>query len=136
MSKSELAAQFHKEGYNCAQAVLLAYAQECGLTQEEAAKIAQPFGAGMGQLREVCGAFSGALMALGMMQGKNDPKDKAAKQAMYAKVFELGKTWEQEHGSLICAKLLAQQAEGGPKKASCRELVSYAAGLIENVKEV
>ena len=70
-------------GYNCCQAVFLACTDELGLDTETRAKIASSFGGGMGGMRQVCGAVSGMLMALGLHQGYTDPKDKAGKAAQY-----------------------------------------------------
>lgn len=67
-------------GYNCCQAVFLACTDELGLDTETRAKIASSFGGGMGGMRQVCGAVSGMLMALGLHQGYKDPKDRRAKR--------------------------------------------------------
>ncbi|MEG1158618.1 MAG: C-GCAxxG-C-C family protein, partial [Christensenellaceae bacterium] len=58
-----------EKGYNCTQAVVLAYAKEMGLDDETVLKIASSFGGGMGKLREVCGAVSGMFMVAGMLKG-------------------------------------------------------------------
>ena len=50
-----------KKGYNCAQAVFLAFAEEMNMDEVTAAKLSSSFGGGMGKMREVCGAVSGAL---------------------------------------------------------------------------
>ncbi len=63
---------FFEQGYNCAQSVALAFCDETGLAPETAAKLASSFGAGMGRLREVCGAVSGALLVLGAVKGVSD----------------------------------------------------------------
>ena len=61
-------------GYNCCQAVFLACTDELGLDTETRAKIASSFGGGMGGMRQVCGAVSGMLMALGLHQGLYRPQ--------------------------------------------------------------
>ena len=53
------------DGCNCAQSVLMAYADVLGLTQEQAAMVSVGFGGGMGRLRLHCGAFSAAVMLAG-----------------------------------------------------------------------
>ena len=50
--------------YNCAQAVLIPFAQDMGLTPEQANALTLNFGAGMG-CGAVCGAISGAFVAMG-----------------------------------------------------------------------
>ena len=60
----EIAEKYFTDGYNCAQAVFLAFSDELGVDADTAAAISAPFGGGMGRLREVCGAVSGMFMAL------------------------------------------------------------------------
>ena len=72
-----------QSGYSCAQAVFLACTENMGLDTETRARLASSFGGGMGGMRQVCGAVSGMLMALGLHQGYTDPKDKAGKAAQY-----------------------------------------------------
>ena len=71
----ELARSYFLEGYNCSQSVLLAFHEELGLDKETAARMASPFGGGMGRLREVCGTVSGMFLVLGLLRGYDDPKD-------------------------------------------------------------
>ena len=52
--------------YNCAQAVLVPFAAEMGITEEQAYKMGAHFGSGM-RHGSTCGAITGALMALGML---------------------------------------------------------------------
>ena len=93
-------------GYNCSQSVYAAFAEELGMSVEEAAKRASPFGAGFGKLREVCGAVSGMVLVLGDLGGYQDPKDAAGKQALYALVQRRCGSFEASEGSLICRDLL------------------------------
>ena len=70
MTKHEkLAEEYFLSGYNCAQAVFLAFAEEQGISREEAARIASSFGGGVGGMREMCGALSGLCMAAGLLYG-------------------------------------------------------------------
>ena len=59
------AAELFLQGYNCAQAVAVAFCDVTGLPEQQAARMASAFGGGMGRLREVCGAVSGMLLVLG-----------------------------------------------------------------------
>ena len=52
--------------YNCAQAVLVPFAEAAGMSLEDACAVAQAFGGGM-QTGNVCGAITGGLMALGVI---------------------------------------------------------------------
>ena len=95
------------EGYNCAQAVFCAFADETGLPVDESARLASSFGGGMGRLREVCGAVSGALLAVGAIAGYDDPKDPEAKKEHYRLVQEFARRFREKHGSIVCRELLA-----------------------------
>ena len=77
MNKADSAEELFRMGYNCSQSVYAAFAEDLGMSVEEAAKRASPFGAGFGKLREVCGAVSGMVLVLGDLCGYQDPTDAA-----------------------------------------------------------
>ena len=100
------AAELFLGGYNCAQAVAVAFCDLTGLEEKQAAKMASACGGGMGRLREVCGAVSGMLLVLGILDGYDDPTNDAAKKALYSRVQELAREFREENGSIICRELL------------------------------
>lgn len=102
-----LAEQLFKQGYNCAQSVLLAFGDVTGLEKDTAAKLASSFGGGLGRMREVCGAVSGASMVLGLVKGGRDPDDLEAKKAHYHLVQEFARRFKEQNGSIICRELLS-----------------------------
>ena len=106
MNKADRAEELFRMGYNCSQSVYAAFAEELGMSVEEAAKRASPFGAWFGKLREVCGAVSGMVLVLGDLCGYQDPTDAAGKQALYALVQQMCGSFEASEGSLICRDLL------------------------------
>ena len=128
------------EGYNCAQAVLLAFPDVTGLSDTTAAKLASGFGGGIGRLREVCGTVSGAVMVLDMANGYTDPQDAAAKAAHYKTVQDFAARFKAENGSIICRELL-QGVSVTPgttpearspefyRKRPCAELVEISARI-------
>ncbi|HEX3022779.1 MAG TPA: C-GCAxxG-C-C family protein [Lachnospiraceae bacterium] len=131
-----------KSGYNCSQAVFLAFCDEYGMDIETALKISSSFGGGMGRLREVCGAVSGMFMVAGMIYGYTDPKDNGTKSEHYERIQYLAKQFEKENGSIICRELLGLgKGKDSPvpelrtaeyyKKRPCVELVGMAAGIME-----
>ena len=69
MTRAEHAAQLFVEGYNCAQAVAMAFSDLIGMDEKRTAKMISSFGGGMGRLREVCGAVSGMLLVTGTLYG-------------------------------------------------------------------
>ncbi|MFY9154230.1 MAG: C-GCAxxG-C-C family protein [Prolixibacteraceae bacterium] len=104
MKKSHAAVENFKT-LNCAQSVLLSYAETIKLDQTTAMKISLGFGGGMTK-GETCGAVTGAYMALGMnaqTEGKSLPEIKADAKAAVRKFNEI---FIAKHGSLMCKKLL------------------------------
>lgn len=97
---------FKEEGYNCCQAVVLAYNDIFGLDDKTAASIASGFGGGMGRMREVCGSVSGMVFLCGLVSPADDPSDKKARTANYALVQEVAAEFKAVNGSIICRELL------------------------------
>ena len=95
-----------KKGYNCAQAVACAFCEEMNLDEAAVARMVSSFGGGMGKLREVCGAVSGALFVLGTLRGYDDPKADAEKTAHYARVQDFAARFRTAHETIICRELL------------------------------
>ncbi len=105
-SRCELAEEYFVSGYNCAQSVTLAFSDLTGMDASELACMVSPFGGGFGRLREVCGAFSGITFINGMLYGYDTPEAKDAKAELYGRIQELGRSFEEKNGSLICRELL------------------------------
>jgi C_GCAxxG_C_C family probable redox protein len=93
-------------GYNCAQSVTAAFADEYGYTEEQALKMSASFGGGIGRMRETCGAACGMFILAGLETGSTDPADREGKAANYAFVQELAEEFKQRNGALRCADLL------------------------------
>ena len=105
-SRADEAERLFRQGYNCSQSVFAAFSDIVGMSTEQAAKVASPFGAGFGKMREVCGAVSGMTMLAGYLLGYTDPSDQTGKKALYAKVQAICHAFEETEGSLICRELL------------------------------
>lgn len=143
MSKGDIAKQNFLNGYNCSQAVLLAFCEDFGLEKETALKISEPFGGGMGRMREVCGTVTGMFMVLGLAMGNSDAKDGSTKKNVYKSVQEIAEKFKQDNGSIICRELLGLQKANKEsyvpsertkeyyKKRPCPELCKYAADILE-----
>ena len=107
MDHSILAAELFLQGYNCAQAVAVAFCDLTGLEEKQAAKMASAFGGGMGRLREVCGAVSGMLMVAGLLYGYDDNGEKDChKKEHYQLVQALAGQFREEVGSIVCREIL------------------------------
>jgi C_GCAxxG_C_C family probable redox protein len=129
------------KGYNCSQSVVAAFAPQLGLTEETALRLSAGFGAGIGRMREVCGAFCGVVTVLSMVYA--DPADPKDKSRMYALVQQVAEQYRTRNGgSIICRELLAKAGAapaGGTaaedrtadyyKKRPCPELCRLCADL-------
>ena len=107
MTHAEKAEAYFRQGYNCAQSVLLAFGDMTGLDDETALRVSSSFGGGLGRLREVCGAVSGACMVLGLVKGYTDPDDREGKRAQYRLVQEFAERFREQNGSIVCRELLS-----------------------------
>lgn len=143
---AERAKELFKQGYNCSQAVIGAFAEELGLDFDTAIKISSSFGGGMGRMREVCGTVSGMFMVAGLLYGDYAPKDLEKKAEHYKLIQELARRFSEKHGSIICRELLrgidssmspipANRDAEYYKKRPCVELVGDAAEIIEKYIE-
>ena len=130
------------EGYNCAQAVVLAYEDFFEESPETLAQLISAFGGGMGRLREVCGSVSGMFFVLSKLYGYGDPKDGEGKMDLYARVQELAARFRERNGSIVCRELLGLSEkisapvpeERTPeyyKKRPCPDIIADAADVLE-----
>jgi C_GCAxxG_C_C family probable redox protein len=106
MERGLKAAQLFVDGYNCAQAVAVAFCDVTGLDEKMTCRLMSSFGGGMGRMREVCGAVSGMLMVAGLLYGYDVIGDDAVKKAHYALVQELAGQFRQDVGSIVCREIL------------------------------
>ena len=143
MSRAERAKAYFLEGYACSQAVMLAFADVCGLDEKTIAKVMLPFGGGMGRLRLTCGAVSGMAGVIGMTcsSDENLPDNK---KKVYSIVQDVCAKFKEQCGSLICAELLAnmkvpveiggnaeERTKAYYQKRSCGDMVALAAQITE-----
>ncbi len=130
------------EGYNCAQAVVLAYEDYFDESPETLAQLVSAFGGGMGRLREVCGSVSGMFFVLSKVYGYADPKEKDGKMDLYARVQELAARFRERNGSIVCRELLGlaekvsvpvpeERTPEYYKKRPCPDIIADAADILE-----
>lgn len=104
MTNAEKAKMMYEQGYLCSQAVFAAFAEESGISEQQALKIGACFGGGMCK-GEVCGACTGALMVLGMKYGQCVPGPEGRLKTNEAAVSFLER-FASENGSYMCRDLL------------------------------
>lgn len=143
MTRKEAAINYFKEGYNCSQAVVLAFQDVLSIDAKELCKIASPFGGGVSRMREMCGAVSGMVLVLGNLIGYDTPELGDKKLQLYKNTQEILRIFENRFGSLICRNLLnLSQKHDDPTptkrdhsfyiKRPCPELIGGAAEILED----
>ena len=150
MDRGTYAAELFMQGYNCSQAVVLAFRDVTGLDDKMAARLSSAFGGGMGRMREVCGAVSGIAMVAGLLYGYDTPEDDPKKKELYTKIQDMAAQFRAETGSIVCREILRNpSADPNPtprtaefyKKRPCARMVKLAADILsrhleENPPEV
>lgn len=144
MEKREEALDYFRNRFNCSQAVFTVYGKSYGLSEDCCLKISCAFGGGMGRQQHICGAVTGAIMALGLKYGKalNDPEEN--KQQTYAQTREFFKRFTELNGSVNCKVLLEGLDMNDPDDhqkilerklfdIKCEKYVSDAVGIVETI---
>jgi len=107
-----------EQDFSCSQSVFSTLAPEMGIPEEMALKIASAFGGGMSRQGEVCGAVTGALMALGLKYGSTSPdEEEAVREASQ----ELMQRFKEKNGSLLCRDLLGHRLNTLEEREKAKE---------------
>ena len=105
--------------FNCCQSVLVAFAEDMGLTEQQAFDLGANFGSGM-RCGSVCGTLTGARMVLGM-KGYDEEQSTA-----------FLRRFREDHGEINCAALLKKSHEAGiPRKEHCDGLVFEVVQMLD-----
>ncbi len=142
MSRREAAMENFKNGYNCSQSILLAFADMIPVDRDILSRMASSFGGGMGRLREVCGSVSGMFMVAGFLYGYAGPETGQVKADHYARIQELARRFEEKHGTIVCREMLGltvrhdvptpeARTQEYYKKRPCGEIIGDAAEILE-----
>lgn len=145
MERSEQAAELFLKGNNCAQSVVLSFAKDFGYSKELALKIAAGFGGGMGKTQGTCGAVTGAIMVLGIMEGEKASDNTELKSGAYSSVKELTARFTEEFKSTSCRQLTGcdfNTDEGNEKfkneevmQKICAPCVKKAVEIVEQISQ-
>lgn len=131
MSKKEKAILLHDKGFNCAQAVACAFAEEIGVSEDVLFAASEGFGRGMGGMNATCGAVSGAVMLAGFLRSCADPEHPASKLETYKLTEEITKSFAERNGSLVCREL--KGADTGKVLRTCPDCITDAVEIVEQI---
>jgi C_GCAxxG_C_C family probable redox protein len=101
----KLAMKYFSKDYNCAQSVLRSVLEEKGLAFDEIFNLAAGFGGGVGLQGYTCGAVSGAVAALGVINGKKFDDAVKHKEATYESVAKFMQMFKEKNQTIICNEL-------------------------------
>ena len=138
--RAERARTAFLSGYNCTQAVIMAYTDITDIDPEKFAAIVEPLGGGMGRLREVCGAVTGMFIISGSTHWGQSTTDRQVRAEIYSGVQQLAERFRHECGSIVCRELIGVKGKESPvpekrtaeyyKKRPCAEICAAAAEIL------
>ena len=141
-TKSDLATAHFHSGFNCAQSVAAVFCEKYGVDKNSVVKMCSGLGAGF-RSGEICGAVSGAVLAIGFKYGQNIAEDKVAKDNCNAKTVEFMNLFRVKNKSVVCREILGfdlsikeeyeQAQEQNLFKTMCVDMVVSAVELLEEL---
>ena len=146
-NRIDIAMQHFEQGFSCAQSAFAAFAAENGLSEITAMNLTSGLGAGFGRQQEVCGAVSGAVLALGLCSGRKADDGRAVKEEAYALTSKLVQRFKALHGSCRCRELLGgldlnaagaheRMLTEGLRDKVCAACVRDAVSLVEELSGI
>ena len=139
MNRSEHAKELFLSGYNCAQSVVLSFADDLKFSKELAQKMAAGFGGGMGKTQETCGAVTGAIMILGLLKGEDVNNNEELKTSSYGAVKDLVQAFVAEYNTTKCRDLIGcdlNTPEGSAKFKDENIMVTICADCVKKAVEI
>ena len=135
------AAGYAEDGFLCSEAVLMAIRDALCFSCGCIPRMATGFAAGMGRTGNLCGAFTGSVMGLGLALGRDRPTVGDRPPHWYSK--KMAEIFKEAEGSLTCPGILGLDI-GDPADYQtyrdrnmwgtvCRDLIKTAAELAYDV---
>ncbi len=138
----KIALEYSSKGFNCAQAVLIPFANELGIDEKMALRCTGSFGGGV-RCGEICGAILGASCAIGLKYGQDDCNDSAAKSLCSEKTKMLTTKFKNIHNNLTCFDLLGYDVNNldtyefqkikQVKKEKCSKYITDCVNILEEL---
>ena len=129
MDRKDKAVALHNQGFNCAQSVLLAFADDIDMDREQAFRISEGFGFGMGFGVSTCGALSGAMMLAGLANSDGNMEQPGSKRSTYQLDKQMHEMFVETAGSYICRELKGKGT--GSPLYSCEDCIRLGVEVAE-----
>jgi len=130
---------YFRQGLNCTECLMhtMMDLYETGLP-DEAIRLATGFGGGIGNTKHICGAITGAVMALGVIRGRENPtgpreemkeRTKHLQQDIYPVFAKMREELEKEYGTLICSEMtrVFEDFHSKQRMRTCMDIVGFCA---------
>ena len=139
----EKAAEFLGQGFHCSQCVIGYGADKLGLDKDLMLQVSGGLGGGCFH-GDVCGAVSGAIMAISAKYGYQTPEGAKANNAkMVEKLQEFETKFKERYGTIVCRELLGGYSFSNPEHAQkimteglTKNCPGYCAGACEILDEI
>lgn len=131
-TKKEYALELRSQRYNCCQAVACAFAEEVNIDQATLFRAAQGFGSGMGNMKGVCGALTGAVVLAGLKNSVEAIPSENMSTIQLSK--EMSKRFEEKCGAIICGDL--KGVSTGKMLCSCPDCIANAVEIVQEVLNI
>ena len=131
MTRQELALELRSKGYNCCQCTACAFAKDMDVDYVTVFKAAEALGSGLGGMKGVCGALSGAAMVIGLKNSTANLEAPDSKAASCRLSRELTDKFQEKAGSIICREI--KGVETGKMLHSCPDCIKDAVTLTEEI---
>ncbi len=142
--KTKTALNSFKAGNNCAQSVLIAYADELNLNLGPTLELASGFGGGMGRLQKTCGAVTGSIMVIGIYNNQQISNDEIRSERNPLMIQDFNSQFIKRNGTTDCSTLIncdlkteiGQNSfiENDLGKKVCQKCISDSIEILEEIK--
>lgn len=128
--REEKVLALHKQGYNCAQALICSYQDLLDLDEKELFKLGEGLGRGIAGLEEMCCIPVLMAMICSYLETSDGNMEKPkSKLKSYACGKCLAMDFKEQAGSICCHTLLKENKE---KKRCCSDLLKMGVTILDD----
>ena len=131
----EIAEEYYRSGqYYCSEAIVKTINDEFGLGYPEVVvRLASGFPIGIGGAGCSCGAVTGGVMAIGMVFGRDQPKDPRIDRCLCLS-RELHNFFARQHGCLCCRTLIRGMVLKSPEHM--QQCIAFTGEVAEETAKI
>jgi len=135
-NRKEKALELFRNKYNCAQSILVAYADVVGLTEETALKLTSGFGGGVAGMGRTCGTVNAGVMLLSLKHGSSNVEDVENKNRTRFIIRSFVTEFEQYHSSMCLDILTKEEKRYTMHSEKCESVVALVCDLLDKYLEM